>query len=202
MMFSNRKTDFAALPADVSNQYSEERARQLLQLLAGLRSQETQWMRALRERDSLDQADIGDEGDTALSDEGLELTASLAELAGSRAAAVESALARFREGRYGVCDDCDEDIPVERLAAMPAAVLCVDCQRKRETAAKNASIRTAGLWEYEKEQAPSAASIAAEPLPEDGNPEGATEKRRRGRPRLRPADARRPAAAVRVQLRK
>jgi RNA polymerase-binding transcription factor DksA len=188
-MISNRKPISAAMPADVSP-YDEQRARQLLQLLAGVRSQETQWMRALRERDSLELTTIGDEGDSALSDEGLELTASLAELAGSRAAAVEDALARFREGRYGVCEDCGEDIPVERLQAVPAAVLCVDCQRGRESesASRHARTDTLVLWTDEKEPAPAAAGASAEPMPEDGNPDFIGEKRKRGRPRSRPRE--------------
>lgn len=185
-MISNRKSDFAPMSTDVLSPYSEERARQLLELLAGVRSQETQWMRALRERDSLELSSIGDEGDSAVSDEGLELTAILAELAGSRATAVESALARFREGSYGVCEDCGDDIPVERLQAVPTAVLCVDCQRERETAAKHTRADSPVLWVDAKEPASIAANDAAQLQSEDGSPELVQEKRKRGRPRSQP----------------
>jgi RNA polymerase-binding transcription factor len=184
-MISNRKAVSAAMPAVAvdSSPYSEQRARQLRQLLAGVRSQGTQWMRALRERDSLECSILGDEGDSAASDEGLELTASLAELAGSRAEAVESALERFREGRYGVCDDCGDEIPIERLQAVPAAVLCVDCQRERETASRHARADTPLLWVTAKDPAP----VVAEEDSAGGPMEGASPDhgapRKRGRPR-------------------
>jgi RNA polymerase-binding protein DksA len=41
---------------------------------------------------------------------------------------LDAALARMAEGRYGVCEDCGEDIPVERLRAYPGATRCVRCQ--------------------------------------------------------------------------
>ncbi len=49
-----------------------------------------------------------------------------------RLAQAEQALARLREGTYGVCQECGQAIDPERLEALPAAVLCVDCQRKAE----------------------------------------------------------------------
>ena len=36
------------------------------------------------------------------------------------------------EGTYGICVDCDAEIPDGRLEAMPEAVRCVDCQRRFE----------------------------------------------------------------------
>lgn len=185
-MISNRKPVLAAVPAAVSSRFREQSARQLRELLAGVRSQETQWMRAMRERDSLECSTLGDEGDSAASDEGLELTACLAELAGSRAAAVESALERFREGRYGVCKDCGDEIPVERLQAVPATVLCVDCQRALEAASRPARADTPVLWVTPKEPAAivtneEIAEVRAQP----GSPDHSPTRRKRGYPHLR-----------------
>ncbi|MBS0374816.1 MAG: TraR/DksA family transcriptional regulator [Proteobacteria bacterium] len=45
---------------------------------------------------------------------------------------LEAALARLRAGRYGVCVECHEAIPAERLAAQPDAARCVRCQRQHE----------------------------------------------------------------------
>jgi RNA polymerase-binding transcription factor DksA len=36
------------------------------------------------------------------------------------------------DGSYGTCRDCAREIPAERLAAVPEAVRCVDCQRRFE----------------------------------------------------------------------
>jgi len=41
---------------------------------------------------------------------------------------VEAALRRIQEGDFGACVDCDEQIPVKRLAAIPWARRCVRCQ--------------------------------------------------------------------------
>jgi RNA polymerase-binding transcription factor len=46
--------------------------------------------------------------------------------------ALEAALARLRDGSYGICAECGGDIGFERLRANPAAVRCVDCQRLHE----------------------------------------------------------------------
>ena len=45
--------------------------------------------------------------------------------------AVDSALTRIDAGTYGRCERCDEQIPVERLEAIPTASLCVSCKQRR-----------------------------------------------------------------------
>ena len=39
-----------------------------------------------------------------------------------------AALARIQEGRFGICQECDEDIHPKRLAAVPWALYCIRCQ--------------------------------------------------------------------------
>ncbi|NLO78804.1 MAG: TraR/DksA family transcriptional regulator [Xanthomonadaceae bacterium] len=46
--------------------------------------------------------------------------------------AVESALARQRNGSYGICADCGREIRIERLRAIPTAIRCIDCQSRYE----------------------------------------------------------------------
>lgn len=43
---------------------------------------------------------------------------------------VEAALVRIDKGTYGVCIRCGNDIPVDRLEAIPAASLCISCKQK------------------------------------------------------------------------
>jgi DnaK suppressor protein len=50
---------------------------------------------------------------------------------------IETALAKMADGEYGICADCEEDIPVARLRVMPAAEYCVSCASKREAEAAN-----------------------------------------------------------------
>lgn len=45
---------------------------------------------------------------------------------------IQEALQRKAEGRYGICEDCNNPIPKERLEARPEAVLCINCQKARE----------------------------------------------------------------------
>ena len=45
---------------------------------------------------------------------------------------IDEALASIKEGTYGECDDCGDDIELERLLALPFARLCLDCKSKQE----------------------------------------------------------------------
>ena len=46
--------------------------------------------------------------------------------------AVEQALTRIRNGKYGICAKCGKQIPEERLRAIPYALLCVNCKSENE----------------------------------------------------------------------
>ncbi|MFA6130691.1 MAG: TraR/DksA family transcriptional regulator [Patescibacteria group bacterium] len=39
-----------------------------------------------------------------------------------------AALARIKEGSYGICADCGEEIPIKRLVIVPGAIRCVECE--------------------------------------------------------------------------
>ena len=45
---------------------------------------------------------------------------------------IEEALRKLDEGTYGICEDCGEEISIERLKVMPFAIYCRDDQEKRE----------------------------------------------------------------------
>jgi RNA polymerase-binding transcription factor len=46
----------------------------------------------------------------------------------------ERALAKLKEGTYGTCDACGEQIPRGRLRAIPDSVLCLECASSRRRA--------------------------------------------------------------------
>lgn len=46
---------------------------------------------------------------------------------------VLAALARIESGSYGTCTRCGNEIPVERLQALPAAGLCITCKEWEES---------------------------------------------------------------------
>ncbi len=45
---------------------------------------------------------------------------------------VEIAQQRLEDGTYGTCVDCGEEIPAERLEAIPEAIRCIDDQNRYE----------------------------------------------------------------------
>lgn len=47
---------------------------------------------------------------------------------------VQQALKRIEDGEYGICQECGEDIGVERLKARPVTTLCIKCKSKQEDA--------------------------------------------------------------------
>jgi DnaK suppressor protein len=47
---------------------------------------------------------------------------------------VTDALARLKQGEYGYCFECGEEIAEKRLRALPFAVRCKDCEQAREIA--------------------------------------------------------------------
>ena len=49
-----------------------------------------------------------------------------------RLRAIDAALSRINQGKYGACMKCNKKIPLERLQAIPYAVLCVECQKGEE----------------------------------------------------------------------
>jgi DnaK suppressor protein len=46
---------------------------------------------------------------------------------------VDRALTKMDLGTYGVCERCGNPVGIERLEALPWAILCIDCKRAGET---------------------------------------------------------------------
>jgi DnaK suppressor protein len=46
-------------------------------------------------------------------------------------AAIDAALEKIESGIYEICDICGDPIGEERLAARPAALICIRCARRR-----------------------------------------------------------------------
>jgi DnaK suppressor protein len=61
-----------------------------------------------------------------------ELDASLEGNAEELVHEIDIALSRIADGTYGICARCGQEIPEERLDAVPYATLCVACKRIEE----------------------------------------------------------------------
>ena len=48
------------------------------------------------------------------------------------------AIDRIKDGTYGICRECEEEIAPKRLKAIPWAQLCVKCQEKADRSSQNA----------------------------------------------------------------
>ncbi|MGD0165709.1 MAG: TraR/DksA C4-type zinc finger protein [Gaiellaceae bacterium] len=61
-----------------------------------------------------------------------EIDYSLEEVTQERLTAIDEALQRIGDGRFGLCTSCGAEIAPERLQALPWANLCIDCKRREE----------------------------------------------------------------------
>src|SRR5467141_1536964 len=77
----------------------------------------------------------GDVADQANSDTEAELQIRLHQTDGRLLRAIEEALARIRQGTYGVCEVCKQPISKARLEAVPWARHCRECKEREHSAA-------------------------------------------------------------------
>ncbi len=49
---------------------------------------------------------------------------------------IRQSLEDIENGEYGICEDCGEDISIERLKARPVTSFCIRCKTKRESIEK------------------------------------------------------------------
>jgi DnaK suppressor protein len=119
------------MKAEASN--SEQKRRAVLHaMLVALRDETYERVKELRHEQREDtEVAPSDEMDRARADVDVATHASLIARAEERLRYIDEALGRLDGGRYGVCTGCREPIGVERLAAVPFAVYCVDCQKAR-----------------------------------------------------------------------
>ncbi len=80
----------------------------------------------------LRQQTSGDMLDAAMDTAQDEINSQLAEVESRELSHIEIALERMRDGNYGLCEGCNEGIPMARLQALPYATMCIQCQREAE----------------------------------------------------------------------
>jgi RNA polymerase-binding transcription factor len=51
---------------------------------------------------------------------------------------IQEALERLRDGEYGLCEECGEEIGIDRLKARPVTTLCIACKSSQEIAERKA----------------------------------------------------------------
>ena len=83
-------------------------------------------------RDMVNSMGIKDSIDVAADDMAFKKMEAINKHEASRLRAIENALARIHNGRYGVCLKCGKKIPEERLRGIPYSVLCFECKNAEE----------------------------------------------------------------------
>lgn len=74
----------------------------------------------------------GDIYDQASSERDRELGLLLGDREREKLHSIDEALLRIAEDEYGICEECEEEIPLGRLKAMPFARHCVRCKSDLE----------------------------------------------------------------------
>ena len=70
----------------------------------------------------------GDIYDQASSERDRELGLLLGDREREKLRNIDEALLKIDEGEYGICEECEEEIPIGRLRVMPFARYCVKCK--------------------------------------------------------------------------
>ena len=77
---------------------------------------------------------VADEDEQALGEMMQTLASKRNEAQAARAGDIRRAMRKLAESpdEYGLCEECDEEIPPRRLEVMPWAPLCAECQQKKD----------------------------------------------------------------------
>jgi DnaK suppressor protein len=81
---------------------------------------------------SVGEEPTGDIYDQASSERDRELGLLLNDREREKLHSIDEALLRIAEGEYGICEECDEDIPMGRLKVLPFTRHCVKCKSDLE----------------------------------------------------------------------
>ena len=95
-----------------------------------LRAKQTELSRSLRNRDEIVVEKASDALDEVQLMEERELAIRNLDRDSNALRLIYRALLRIANGTYGVCLHCEEDILPKRMAAVPWAAFCVNCQEK------------------------------------------------------------------------
>ena len=110
-----------------------DRAADLRRLLEARRREiETDVRSRARDGRSGRLTDVGDAFELSDRDIQDDFERSLIQMRAETAIRIDAALVRLAAGQYGLCFDCECEIPERRLRALPFAVRCQACEERRE----------------------------------------------------------------------
>jgi len=122
--------------ADPDGEESRPKRKQLADIERALSGERANLLRQVQQASRGDatagSAEQGDVCDLSAQDIERNISLSLRERDRMKLHAIEGALERIRDGTYGICEECEATIPLDRLRIMPFATTCVSCQSKHE----------------------------------------------------------------------
>ena len=80
----------------------------------------------------LEEEQNADPLDTATKEASFEMMSTLEDNEARQMEEIEYALEKIKNGVYGKCEECSQDITPARLKALPTARFCVSCKAKQE----------------------------------------------------------------------
>jgi RNA polymerase-binding transcription factor len=91
-------------------------------------------LRSLREALPEEMAQVRDNEEQSVNDFVRDVDFALMQMKSDTLVGIDEALHRLEEGTYGLCADCESEIPEARLKALPFATRCRQCQEQVEAA--------------------------------------------------------------------
>lgn len=120
------------------NYFSEALRDRLQDYLSGNHRSDSKWAECVGGRDPMDEADLA----SARYQE--DFTLHMQQRNHQFIYEIKQALQRIERGDYGVCEECGDDIGVERLKAQPMTRVCVHCKKELENAERRKLGKTRG----------------------------------------------------------
>src|SRR6185437_11404121 len=87
--------------------------------------------RALGDSQAAEGTVSGEQADVASTMVDEEIDLALETAAREKLAEIDAALRRLKDGTYGVCENCGQPIPIDRLRAVPWTRICIVCSTKQ-----------------------------------------------------------------------
>lgn len=88
--------------------------------------------RGVQHRIDLLNSEPGDSGDESMANAIADFNVTIVDRQVHGMRDIEAAFKRIKDGKFGECIDCGDNIPFKRLQAFPTAKRCIACQEKRE----------------------------------------------------------------------
>jgi RNA polymerase-binding protein DksA len=118
-------------------------AHDIQQLSQRLQEARLELMKSLKSRDQAHIEPAGDEMDQVQAAEARELAARTLDRWAHGLREIDDALYRLKDGEYGICANCGEEIGFKRLRAIPWALFCLACQEIVDDAGQTATQHSA-----------------------------------------------------------